>query len=187
MALVAPFTPIVLTDAQRRRAMAYLGRSQRQGECLIWGGRKASRGYGAFDVVLSQRPLRRRTYMAHRLVFALRGKALGPYEIVRHTCDNPPCVEESHLATGTQAENMADMDERGRRVSACKLTRRKVLQALALRDRGETYCTIADRLMVSWQAVQLICLGKNWQHVTGLHPEHPWVIAHRSYRGRRSA
>lgn len=50
---------------------------------------------------------------AHRLAFF---EVFGWWPpVVRHTCDNPPCVNIWHLLPGTQADNVRDMVERGRR------------------------------------------------------------------------
>jgi hypothetical protein len=42
----------------------------------------------------------------------------GPIEeglVVRHTCDNPECVNIDHLLLGTQQQNITDCVVRGRR------------------------------------------------------------------------
>lgn len=36
---------------------------------------------------------------------------------VLHSCDTPACVNPAHLSVGTQLENIAQMDARGRRRS----------------------------------------------------------------------
>lgn len=37
-----------------------------------------------------------------------------PGPVLRHRCDNPPCINPAHLEPGTQADNVRDMAERGR-------------------------------------------------------------------------
>ncbi len=52
---------------------------------------------------------------AHR--FALEeklGRPIKPGMEALHHCDNPPCIEPSHLFEGTQADNMHDMLAKGR-------------------------------------------------------------------------
>jgi len=37
--------------------------------------------------------------------------------VVRHRCDNPPCINPEHLITGTQGQNIQDMIDRGRHLN----------------------------------------------------------------------
>lgn len=51
---------------------------------------------------------------AHRLSYRLFKGPLEPGQVVRHTCDNPCCVNPYHLLAGTHKDNTADMIARGR-------------------------------------------------------------------------
>lgn len=74
--------------------------------CREWLGGKSS-GYGRM------RDGDRLQYV-HRLAHEV---FIGPIPDgldALHRCDNPPCIEERHLWSGTHQENMADRDAKGR-------------------------------------------------------------------------
>lgn len=68
-------------------------------DCVIWHGRKDSRGYGrrSFGAV--------KGVPAHRVAYT---EAFGPIPdemTVDHLCFNPPCVNPQHLRLLTRSEN----------------------------------------------------------------------------------
>ena len=71
-------------------------------DCIEWEGSRFPRGYGRAPG----------GKYAHREAFF---QAYGFYPpVVRHRCDNPPCVNPAHLVAGTQLDNLQDMFDRGR-------------------------------------------------------------------------
>lgn len=84
------------------------------GECWVWQGHTNKQGYGRIKWG------GKRSMTTHRLAFAvandLNVNDLPPSVVIRHTCDNPPCVNPDHLLAGTHADNCRDKIERGRDV-----------------------------------------------------------------------
>lgn len=89
----------------------FWARVDRSGECWLWTSETNRFGYGRF--MLWHDGMRTRI-LAHRLALKLYGVALADDQVVMHTCDNPPCVNPSHLSVGTQLENIRDARDKGR-------------------------------------------------------------------------
>lgn len=80
------------------------------GDCWLWLGGKMKRGYG----VLTQNAGGKRVrLLAHRVSVLLSGREIPADREVMHACDNPPCVNPSHLVVGTHRENMRDAYAKG--------------------------------------------------------------------------
>ena len=81
------------------------------GECWPWTGWRNHKrgGYGAFSIwpISSAIP-------AHRYAYERAHGAIPAGLVVRHSCDNPPCVNPAHLLVGTIADNWMDAILRGR-------------------------------------------------------------------------
>jgi hypothetical protein len=101
--------------------------------------------------------------------------------VVRHSCDNPICVNPRHLSLGTQKDNVDDMMARGRMVKAhpgfgenhhsSKLTIEQIEEARRLYvkgnrwNRGVSYAELAKRYGVSPHALRSAMQGKTYKFV----------------------
>ena len=82
--------------------------------CWEWTATRHRAGYGWIRIGSYLDGSRRNTF-AHRVSWELaHGKHIPSGMMVRHRCDNPPCVNPRHLELGTNRQNMRDMPARGR-------------------------------------------------------------------------
>lgn len=80
--------------------------------CWEWPGTRTPLGYGIVGSGTVGRNARR--VYVHRVVYEHFHGAIPSGHVVMHRCDNPPCCNPAHLASGTQADNIADASAKGR-------------------------------------------------------------------------
>ena len=105
----------------------------------------------------------------HRLVWAEHNGPIPKGMCIRHTCDNPPCININHLKIGTHKDNMRDMVARGRQrkgidAGGSKLTEQQVLEIRALQgvksgvELGLEYGVNKNNIYYIWKR-------KIWKHI----------------------
>lgn len=135
-------------------------------ECWLWTAATNEHGYGVM------RPQGRRsgpTVKAHRVSVALDGRdPVG--QCVLHICDNPPCVNPSHLVVGTKRDNTQDMITKqrglvGERNGHAKLTAADVVEIRRRMSAGEMRKSVAAAFKVNPATITRIIKGEGWRHV----------------------
>lgn len=149
--------------------------------CWPWKAGRFKGGYGQFKV-------HGRSIKTHRIAFRLFHGVDAVGQLIRHTCDNPPCCNGRHMIAGNATENAADAIERsrfrpasgerhgsrthpertarGERVGGAKLTEDQVKEIRALyAGGGITQAAMGQRFGVKRETIGRITRGQNWFHV----------------------
>lgn len=102
--------PVPVKDLPITERLKLTGWTVTLAECWEWNGKRNDSGYGIVNAL-------REGYVgarAHRVMYELEHGPIAAGTVVRHRCDNPPCVNPAHLAVGSQWDNTDDMVSRGR-------------------------------------------------------------------------
>lgn len=110
----------------------------------------------------------KKTWIASRFVYTQMFGEIPNGLLVRHTCDNPNCINPEHLIVGTPQDNMNDRDERGRTPKGeshynSKLKEKQVLEIKKLLSKGARGRDIAEMFQVDEKVISNIKLGRRWK------------------------
>lgn len=109
-------------------------------------------------------------FLAHRAMYILCFGEIPEGMVVRHSCDNPCCVNPEHLLLGTQRDNVADCVQRGRRApQGGDLNHSKKLSSAIVQEIRRRYAgggvsqqTLGHEYGVSQSCISLIVRRTTW-------------------------
>lgn len=135
------------------------------GECWEWTANRHQKGYGTMRV-------ERKVLKAHRISYELHHGPVPDGLHVLHRCDNPPCVNPAHLWAGTNAENVADKEAKGRggqpkgsKHHGATLTEEQVIMMRRLHEGGMKQKDLVTQFGVEKSRVSAIIRRRIWRHV----------------------
>jgi hypothetical protein len=143
------------------RISAFTNRSMSD-ECWEWTGSVGGTGYARVQVAGYSQEVTR----------LLLGLEQGDHRIKMHTCDNPPCVNPSHLLIGTPQDNNDDMWSKGRGKPPhgsshhfAKLTEDDVLSIRTQVLAGSTQRVMGRRFGVDQSTISNIMTVSTWRQL----------------------
>ena len=127
--------------------------------CWLWMGGVDKNGYGQFTVNY-------RNTRAHRYSYSTFVATIPKGALVLHSCDNPPCVNPSHLSLGSHKENARQRAERGRNGNQSGEANHAALltakQVESIRTDTRLQRIIAKDYRIAQQTVSDIKRGRRW-------------------------
>jgi len=134
--------------------------------CWEWTA-SLKKGYGQFQLGVGQ------SIKSHRYSWIIHNGSIPDGLWVLHHCDNPKCVNPSHLYLGTKWDNAKDKVKRnksfrplGEKYGAHKITSEQVLKIRELYGSGDfTQQYLANMFNISRPHISIIINRKAWNHI----------------------
>ena len=162
MPMPAPLEIPSVSEVDAARFWAHVFKTNK---CWLWTSAVSTKGYGSFR-------LNGRTLKSNRVAWAIHHGSDPGDLFVCHTCDNRACVRPEHLFLGSNADNIKDMWDKGRRSRRLgesafnvKLTEDGVREIRKLKAAGVHAKVIAKRFGIIRTHVYDIVNRVAWGHV----------------------
>jgi len=137
----------------------------KKSECWNWISSKNEKGYGAISI-------KNKHCIAHRESYKIFIGKIPKKQLVCHRCDNPSCINPSHLFLGNDKINSDDKIKKGRLVSSpgskngnSKLNEKDVIKIKLKINKGYNLVALAKEFNVTPESIYYIKNNKTWRHV----------------------
>lgn len=102
-----------------------------------------------------------------RFMFEKHKKDIPKDKIIRHLCDNTPCINPDHLTFGTWQENMDDLVKSGNSLKGEKNPNSKLTTKTVdkIYDSILSNKKLAQRYNISIEQIRNIRTGRSWKHL----------------------
>ena len=135
-------------------------------DCWFWMA-ASKRGYGLVRHEGRQQ-------MAHRVSYKISKGEIPEDLVVRHKCDNPSCVNPTHLELGTHKQNNADMYERGRNVNprgeSSSVSTLKTADVIEIRRLYASCSATEIEKTTGYTIGEIKSALRHWRHLDDAHP-----------------
>ena len=140
--------------------MRFWPKIHKTNQCWIWLALVDRDGYGKIE----KSPPEKGTLRAHRVSWMIHHGLIPENLNVLHKCDNPGCVNPSHLFLGGAKENARDCMIK-RRHPMIKLSVEEIYKVRCFCDAGLKDREISEKTGVERSQVNRIRNRKIWQYV----------------------
>lgn len=132
--------------------------------CVEWMGTiNKKSGYGGITI-------NGKRFFCHRVSWEEKHKMSAKGLVIRHICDNPKCINSSHLLSGTQKDNMKDKIVKDRQLKGTqiwnsKLNEKDIKDIIFMNRQGKSISELGKIYNITVSAIGNICKRKRWKHV----------------------
>ena len=131
--------------------------------CWWWSASLTKDGYGQFNY-------NNKVHRAHRISYELHKGIIPNNLLIRHTCNNPSCVNPNHLVLGTNQDNKndcvkANRQAKGSKIKISVLKEPDIPLIKEMLKTGLSQRAIAKKFSVTKSTITAINLGKSWKHI----------------------
>ena len=104
----------------------------------------------------------------HRYMYAQKYGHITSEDIIRHTCDNPMCINPEHLVKGTHNDNVQDRVSRNRSAIGMQNGRNKLTEAqvLEIYHSNDRPCNLSVKYGIDPKVIYDIKHKITWKYLT---------------------